>query len=99
MFRGTYFEWYQLVKHHDRVGRLADTWEYSNVDFHPTDLIMNCLELKSHASNMFEQIDDHVIIKHVYIERRMIPLNVFIEKANEEKVDKQYLSMVTRSSN
>ena len=24
---------YQLVKHHDRVGRLADTWEYSNVDF------------------------------------------------------------------
>ena len=80
---------YQLVKHHDRVGRLADTWEYSNVDF-PSERFDSELlkELKSHASNMFELIDDHVIIKHVYIERRMIPLNVFIEKANEEKVDR-----------
>jgi len=80
---------YQLVKHHDRVGRLADTWEYSNVDF-PVERFDHELlrELKSDASNMFELIDDHVIIKHVYIERRMIPLNVFIEKANEEKVDR-----------
>ena len=80
---------YQLVKHHDRVGRLADTWEYSNVDFPAERFDPELLsELKSHASNMFELIDNHVIIKHVYIERRMIPLNVFIEKANEEKVDR-----------
>ena len=73
---------YQQVKHHDRVGRLADTWEYSNVDF-PSDRFDNELleELKSHASNMFEQIDDHVIIKHVYIESRNDPVKRFYRKS------------------
>jgi isocitrate dehydrogenase kinase/phosphatase len=79
---------YHLVKHHDRVGRLADTWEYSNVDF-PIKRFDNDLleELRRDAPSMFEQVGDHIIIKHVYIERRMIPLNIFIEKMSDRKVE------------
>ena len=79
---------YHLVKHHDRVGRLADTWEYSNVDF-PIERFDNDLleELRRDAPSMFEQLGDHIIIKHVYIERRMIPLNIFIENMSDRKIE------------
>ena len=79
---------YQLVKLHDRAGRMADTWEYSNVDF-PTDRFESSLidKIREFAPSMMEIVDGRVIIKHVYIERRMIPLNLYLEHATEHEVD------------
>ena len=75
---------YQLVKHHDRVGRMADTWEYSNVDFPLERFEQELLEgLRKYAPSMLEQVEDRIIIKHVYIERRMTPLNIFLENASD----------------
>lgn len=79
---------YQLVKHHDRVGRMADSLEYSEVAFprarFDDELI---LELQKFAPSQLEISDrdadgnTEVIIKHMYIERRMIPLNIYLQEA------------------
>jgi isocitrate dehydrogenase kinase/phosphatase len=79
---------YQLVKHHDRVGRMADTLEYSKVSF-PLERFDEELlaELKQFAPSQLEMgaADAHgvaeVVLKHVYIERRMIPLNIYLQEA------------------
>ena len=79
---------YLLVKQHDRVGRMADTQEYSEVAF-PRDRFDDALiaEIEKFASSQLEISDRdndgqiEVIIKHVYIERRMIPLNIYLQEA------------------
>jgi isocitrate dehydrogenase kinase/phosphatase len=79
---------YLLVKQHDRVGRMADTLEYSEVAF-PRDRFDDALiaEIEKFAPSQLEISDrdgdgqTEVIIKHVYIERRMIPLNIYLQEA------------------
>ena len=79
---------YLLVKQHDRVGRMADTLEYREVAF-PRERFEDGLieEIKKFAPSQLEisdRDDDgrvEVIIKHVYIERRMIPLNIYLQEA------------------
>jgi isocitrate dehydrogenase kinase/phosphatase len=76
---------YQLVKYHDRVGRLADTLEYSLVAlpierFDPAVLE----ELKAEAATNIEFEDDKIVIKHMYIERRMQPLNLYLQEAAQD---------------
>ncbi|MFC5475012.1 bifunctional isocitrate dehydrogenase kinase/phosphatase [Paraherbaspirillum soli] len=81
-------EKYQLVKNHDRVGRMADTLEYSSVAF-PRARFSDALlaELKQVAPSVVEEDGDEVIIRHLYIERRMMPLNIYL--SNAEKNDDQ----------
>jgi isocitrate dehydrogenase kinase/phosphatase len=75
---------YWLVKHHDRVGRMTDTLEYSDVAF-PRERFSDELiaELKAVAPSVLEADGDYIVIKHLYIERRMIPLNLFLERADD----------------
>lgn len=75
-------EKYLLVKNHDRVGRMADTLEYSNVAF-PVERFSEELiaELMQHAPSLVEFDGDRIIIRHLYIERRMVPLNIFLAEA------------------
>ncbi len=86
MTRSQVREKYLLVKFHDRVGRLADTLEYSNVAI-PLDRIDNQLmdELQKLASSSIERDGAHLVIKHVYIERRMTPLNEYLAQAREKQ--------------
>jgi isocitrate dehydrogenase kinase/phosphatase len=85
---------YLLVKQHDRVGRMADTQEYSEVAF-PRDRFDDELiaEIEKFAPSQLEISDRdgdgqmEVIIKHVYIERRMIPLNIYLQEAFDAGVD------------
>jgi isocitrate dehydrogenase kinase/phosphatase len=81
-------EKYLLVKNHDRVGRMADTLEYSNVAF-PRARFSEALlvELKQVAASLVEEEGDEIIIKHLYIERRMVPLNLWlaaVEQAGDD---------------
>jgi isocitrate dehydrogenase kinase/phosphatase len=82
--RETVKQKYQLVKLHDRVGRMADSWEYSDVAF-PRDRVsselFDCLQEGAAGSLQLE--DDQIIVKHLYIERRMRPLNLYLETAND----------------
>lgn len=80
---------YLLVKQHDRVGRMADTWEYSNVAFPKSRFSAELVEeLKKFCTSQFEEEDDAWIVKHCYIERRMIPLNLYLQSADDAALDK-----------
>jgi isocitrate dehydrogenase kinase/phosphatase len=79
---------YQLVKHHDRVGRMADTLEYSEVAFPRSRFDDELIaEIQKFAPSQLEISDrdgdgqQEVIIKHLYIERRMIPLNIYLQES------------------
>ena len=82
---------YQLVKHHDRVGRMADTLEFTNVAF-PRDRFDDELikEIESFAPSIVERDEDgkELVLKHLYIERRMVPLNIYIQEASEESLER-----------
>lgn len=82
-------EKYQLVKEHDRVGRMADMMEYSYVALPKSRFSVELLEelLETCESSISCDSLGNLIIKHVYIERRMIPLNIELEDADEERVD------------
>ncbi|HZP93539.1 MAG TPA: bifunctional isocitrate dehydrogenase kinase/phosphatase [Burkholderiales bacterium] len=78
---------YLLVKHHDRVGRMADTLEFKDVAL-PRDRFSPELleELRALAPSVIEEEGDTVIVRHLYVERRMIPLNIHIDTAPDEEV-------------
>jgi isocitrate dehydrogenase kinase/phosphatase len=78
---------YLLVKQHDRVGRMADTLEYSNVAF-PRQRFEEELvaELKHFCPSLLEEDGDMLVIRHCYIERRMIPLNIYLQEAAPEQM-------------
>ena len=77
---------YLLVKQHDRVGRMADTLEYSDVALplarFDDELVA---ELREHCPSLLEADRDVLVIRHVYIERRMIPLNIYLQEATAEQ--------------
>jgi isocitrate dehydrogenase kinase/phosphatase len=78
---------YLLVKQHDRVGRMADTLEYSEVAFPRARFSEELIaEIEKFAPSQLEISDRdgdgqmEVIVKHLYIERRMIPLNIYLQE-------------------
>jgi isocitrate dehydrogenase kinase/phosphatase len=78
---------YLLVKYHDRVGRMADTLEYADVAFPRERFTPELIaELYRLAPSMIEEEGDSLIIKHLYIERRMTPLNMYIDNAKGEQL-------------
>ena len=78
---------YLLVKQHDRVGRMADTLEYSDVALplarFDEELVA---ELRHFCASLVEEDGDALVIRHVYIERRMIPLNIYLQDATPEQI-------------
>ena len=79
---------YLLVKQHDRVGRMADTLEYSNVAFPRARFEEELIaELKHFCPSLVEEDGDALVIRHVYIERRMIPLNIYLHEATPRQIE------------
>ena len=85
---------YQLVKNHDRVGRLADTLEYSDVGFPKARFSPELLaKIERIAPSKVEHDGDRIVVKHLWVERRMVPLDVYVRSANDaqlEAVIKEY---------
>jgi len=70
------------------VGRMADTLEYSNVAFPRARFAEELLaELKQFAPSLIEEDREQIIIRHLYIERRMVPLNMWLSNAEKEGRD------------
>ncbi|KAG1425027.1 hypothetical protein G6F57_023410 [Rhizopus arrhizus] len=77
-----------MVKLHDRVGRMADTWEYSQVALPRSRFAPALLdELRRLVPSLIEETGDTVVIRHVYIERRMTPLNIYLRQASDALLD------------
>ncbi|MGQ8364858.1 bifunctional isocitrate dehydrogenase kinase/phosphatase [Glaciecola sp. 1036] len=79
---------YRLVKMGDRVGRMADTHEYVNFRFPLERIDEELLKyLKDTCASSLEFTEDELIITHLYIERKMTPLNIYLnEETDEEKI-------------
>jgi isocitrate dehydrogenase kinase/phosphatase len=75
---------YYIVKRHDRVGRMADTQEFENLVLPRARFAPELLdELRAVASSSVEITGDVVRIRHLYTERLMTPLNLYIETADD----------------
>jgi len=75
---------YQMVKQVDRVGRMADTLEFSKVALPRKRFSQELIdELYKEVPSLMEDDGDDLIIEHLYIERRMEPLNLYLEKAEK----------------
>jgi len=83
---------YLLVKQVDRVGRMADTLEFSVVALPKNRFSNELLEaLKENIPSLLEEDGDDLIIKHLYIERRMTPLNIYLDSATPAQIDRAVL--------
>ena len=82
--RGKVMRKYALVKHHDRAGRMTDILEYSDVAFPRSRFSPELLaELTDVAPSQVEEEGDRIVVRHLYIERRMTPLNLYLEGADD----------------
>lgn len=78
---------YQLVKEHDRVGRMADTQEFEHFALAKKNISRELMtELQREVPSKIEDIGDSILIRHLYIERRMTPLNIYLESATEQQL-------------
>ncbi|MCO7520745.1 MULTISPECIES: bifunctional isocitrate dehydrogenase kinase/phosphatase [unclassified Pseudomonas] len=85
--RATVIEKYRLVKSVDRVGRMADTQEFADFRFPRGKFDPDCLaELLEVAPSTVALEGDSVLIRHCWTERRMTPLNLYLEQASEAQV-------------
>ena len=86
--RSEVIEKYKLISKHDRAGRLIDTQEFLNLEI-PINRFSDQLidELITEASQTVAVVDDLLLIRHVYIERRVRPLNLYINEASTKKVE------------
>ncbi|OIN49077.1 bifunctional isocitrate dehydrogenase kinase/phosphatase [Pseudomonas azotoformans] len=85
--RATVIEKYRLVKSVDRVGRMADTQEFADFRFPLSKFEPECLaELLDVAAGTVEVEGDTVLIRHCWTERRMTPLNLYLDNANPAQV-------------
>jgi isocitrate dehydrogenase kinase/phosphatase len=76
---------YLMVKLHDRVGRMADTLEYSLVALPLERFDPALLEaLKRECGSIIELDGGDLVLGHVYIERRMQPLNLYVEQLKQD---------------
>jgi len=77
-----------MVKEVDRVGRMADAIEFRDLALPRERFAPELLEqLDRLAGASIEHDGDNVIVKHCYVERRMTPLNIYLETATPQQVE------------
>lgn len=76
---------YRLVFAHDRVGRLADAQEFEHLEFPRERFAPELLdELLREAGESVRVVDGRVVIRHLYTERRLRPLDLYLREADPE---------------
>jgi len=77
---------YRLVARHDRAGRLVDAHEFENLRFERHRFAPELLaEMAAEATRSVTISDDNVVLHHVYVERRLVPLDLYVREANPVK--------------
>jgi isocitrate dehydrogenase kinase/phosphatase len=77
---------YKLVQLHDRVGRMVDAQEFERLTFPRERFTPELLdELVSTASGSVRLTDDEVVIRHLYAERRLYPLDLYLRETPPER--------------
>lgn len=72
---------YRLVFQHDRAGRLMDVQDFQHLEFDRSRFSKELLgELLSEAGGSVAVHGNSVIVGHVYVERRIVPLDVYVRE-------------------
>ncbi|MGH7704015.1 MAG: bifunctional isocitrate dehydrogenase kinase/phosphatase, partial [Gemmatimonadales bacterium] len=75
---------YHLVFVRDRVGRLADAQEFEGLAFRRDCFAPELLrQLLAEAGRTVRVEGDRVVVGHLYTERRVTPLNLYLQRAPE----------------
>ena len=75
---------YQFVFRHDRAGRLVDAQEFKRVRLPRARFAPALLEeLAAEAAESVHEDGDDIVFDHMYIERRMTPLNLLLRQTDE----------------
>ena len=84
--RDDVMEKYNLVFMRDRAGRLVDAQEFRRLRFprrrFDPELLQDLLDECSSACRVE---GEDVVVEHAYIERRLVPLNLYLETASDEQ--------------
>ncbi len=76
---------YRLVSNHDHAGRLIDTQEFRNLKLPAHRFEPGLLEeLLTGAAETIHRNGDDLVLNHVYIERRVRPLNLYVREASAD---------------
>jgi isocitrate dehydrogenase kinase/phosphatase len=74
---------YQLVFRHDRAGRLVDAQEFRRLRFPKALFAPELLaELLAETALTVHEAGDQLVFDHMYIERRMTPLDLYLRTAS-----------------
>jgi isocitrate dehydrogenase kinase/phosphatase len=73
---------YQMVFIHDRAGRLVDAQQFRRLRFPRARFTPELLdELRRETASSVHEDGEDVVFDHMYIERRMTPLNLYLRSA------------------
>ena len=73
---------YRMVFIHDRAGRLVDAQEFRRLRFPRARVAPQLLdELRREAAGTVHEDGEDLVFDHMYIERRMTPLNLYLREA------------------
>ncbi len=74
---------YSLVFQHERGGRLMDVQSFEHLSFPAVRFEKTLLdELLTECANTVRLAGDEVVIEHLYVERRVIPLDIYVREAS-----------------
>jgi len=77
-----------MVKEVDRVGRMADAVEFTELALPRERFAPELVEqLEALAPSVVEIDGESLVLRHCYVERRMTPLNVHLETASDEEIE------------
>ena len=86
--RDDVMEKYKLVFMRDRAGRLVDAQEFRQLRFPRRRFDPELLrDLLDECGSTCRVEGDDVVVEHAYIERRMIPLNLYLETATDQQAE------------
>ena len=83
---------YRLVFIHDRAGRLVDAQEFRRLRFPKARFAPELLEeLRRETAGTVHEDGGDLVFDHLYIERRMTPLNLYMRTATVEDTERAVL--------
>ena len=78
-------EKYDFVFKHDRAGRMVEAQTFEHLKFNLCCFNEELLEeLRKNAARTIRFETDSLIVKHAYVERRVTPLDIYLQEADED---------------
>jgi isocitrate dehydrogenase kinase/phosphatase len=92
VLREEVMEKYRLVFIHDRAGRLVDAQEFRRLRFPRARFAPELLEeLRRETTGTVHEDGDDLVFDHLYIERRMAPLNLYLRSSSAAEAERAVL--------